>query len=432
MSHGGFSGIVVGALSGTFGFAPATNRVLLSLARASRRTCVDVGSDNVNVPGSGLRAVFRHFCRAPTSPDSHGVNANVNLSLAHSLMRLRCNAVSTHGGRNRGKDGFRRKDRFVVHVPLNGSRLGPRRVVRRRRVGGRRGGRLTRTRRRRRLTRGGSRPTRVLGGSSAAPTSTGKTGTRVIVIRSRRSVRRCLGTRLSDSFGVHACPGKGITLGRVLGGGPSLIVDSVVVPRVSKAALYTGLGSGVGAGSIPVVLLATGDERRSRLRKLRANTSTCVLGPFGVSVLRHGVVGLLAIHHALHGGFANGRDRGRRMRRVRVRAPSGSLVRQIVRIVGRGVGSSSLDISVVTRGINVDHMRLRHGVGRLAGRAPRDFVHGVQLRRTTGLLGSNGRDVARIVCTYNFSGSTDFDAVFGGLCNYSPERCVRGTVGGWE
>lgn len=338
------------------------------------------------------------------------MNANVKLRLAHSLIRLRRKSVHMRGGPSK-----RPKYDFVVHVPLKYTRLHGRRV----RTSG---------------TPLFRAPTPILPIPCRARRRRGKgaqagAGCGMLIMRSSRSVHHCVYHRLTDSCRALRDYGNGRTLRDVFGGAPSLMVDSIVVPRVSKLALYHGVGRGIGLGRVPMVLLATGAQRRSGLRNLRAKTSTCVAGPFRVRVLEGATTGLVHDHRQLHGACAKRRARKSGMRPVRMRSPSSGLVRQVVQIVGRGLDGPGLAIRVVAARMNVDHIRLRHGLGRLAGRAAQSFVQGVQLGRTTRLLSGGQCAVTRITSLAKFAGPGGFSATFGSLCKVPPDVCVRRRLG---
>lgn len=63
---------------------------------------------------------------------------------------------------------------------------------------------------------------------------------------------------------------------------PRLILLSVVLPKRSKLRVLGGLGGSSGAGSVPIVVIATGNSRCSGMMKLSSKTSSCIAGPFNV------------------------------------------------------------------------------------------------------------------------------------------------------
>lgn len=184
--------------------------------------------------------------------------------------------------------------------------------------------------------------------------------------------------------------------------------------------------------SVPIVLLASGDRMRGQLRKLHGNTSTFLTGPFGVRRLRVLVSGLMSGIQHVHNGCDNTRKRGTGVRRVRMGNGGSTLVREIVGCVGRRLTSPSLGMRGLARSMNVDHTRLRHGLGRVTNISTNRFVHGLQLRRTTHLVRRKRVGVARMTCSMKFDGRARFSAIFGGRCNVSPDRCTRAGEGrGW-
>lgn len=89
------------------------------------------------------------------------------------------------------------------------------------------------------------------------------------------------------------------------GGGSaySLVVLSIVVPSVGKFRMLRGVQRG---GGIPILVLATGDSRRSGISNLQLKTSSCLAGPFKVGrLVTH--IGSLVQHCAALGPIAKGR-----------------------------------------------------------------------------------------------------------------------------
>lgn len=86
--------------------------------------------------------------------------------------------------------------------------------------------------------------------------------------------RSCLRT---GSFRIGATTSNVGNLSLTLGRSFSLILLSVVLPKVSKLGIYAGLERG---GSVPVVVMDTGHSSVSGVGKLNFNTSSCVIGPF--------------------------------------------------------------------------------------------------------------------------------------------------------
>lgn len=125
------------------------------------------------------------------------------------------------------------------------------------------------------------------------PAVANKSQRHVLVIRSGSSLQACLRKLLGRRCLIRAYSGKQSTLLITERCGPSLVLSSIVVPRVKKSRLYTSIGSSVRASRVPIVLLATLKSRGSVLRKLRGKTSTCVAGPFDVGILETGVEGVL-------------------------------------------------------------------------------------------------------------------------------------------
>lgn len=137
-SRSGVNGIIVGLLSGTFGFAPSKKHISITLrvsGRVSKELLVGMSSANINVESRSGRQVFRHFCRIRRRrPRRRSANDNVNLDLMHSFIALRRNAIHIISGINSN-------DIFLIRLPIGRMHMDPpgptplaRRIRRRRRL----------------------------------------------------------------------------------------------------------------------------------------------------------------------------------------------------------------------------------------------------------------------------------------------------------
>lgn len=88
---------------------------------------------------------------------------------------------------------------------------------------------------------------------------------------------------------------------------PSLVVLSLVLPEISKLAIYRQLQHSHQATSVPILVLATLDRARSGISNFGTKTSSCLAGPFRLSRVLTEIQTLL--QQASHVPRTTGRDR---------------------------------------------------------------------------------------------------------------------------
>lgn len=104
----------------------------------------------------------------------------------------------------------------------------------------------------------------------------------ILIISSIISGILLLGILLAGrGFGIVATNGKGRTLSRTIGTHPSLVLLSIVVPRVGNFRITRQLGTSPRARRVPVVFLATLGAATSVIGNFGMNTGSFVSGPFG-------------------------------------------------------------------------------------------------------------------------------------------------------
>lgn len=380
-SCSGVHGVYAGVLSGTFGFAPGGKDVSLSVTMENAGLRLAFASANYNVRSRTGRGVFREFCRS-NGGRSGGKNDNVKLRVISRCMGVRRNAIYIESGRPYNS-------MFLVTLPLRrgDGRAGGKRPIRKPRVGRR------------------SRPFAVLLMSS---------GCSFLGFLSRDLTERCrmLGTA-----------GKGRTLGMLRGRSVSLIIDSVVVPRVSNLRLYSAVGGSVHCSRVPVVLLATGTDRRRRLRKLDINTSSCVAGPFGVRILGLHVGGVVRVGIGHRRVF--GRSVGVRPDHVAVAPLSRRLIRGTVRVMRSGVDRARFSIRRLTDDLGVSHDCFCGGVVGVAKGGPVRFVEAVHVGHTRRLLARDRVRISRVTCALKCGSPGVFSGRFGRRFGVDPSRFVE-------
>lgn len=181
---------------------------------------------------------------------------------------------------------------------------------------------------------------------------------------------------------------------------------------------------------MPIVLLATGSVVSRVRRNLSTNTSSCVIGPFRVSLLGTHVQGLLSLHR----GVGAVCKRAFSLGRFKIRRPGrrSSFLAQCVRVMGTGVSGPRLSMSIVCRTLKVDQAGFCEGMGAMAKLSPVRLVGGVHLRTNTGLLGRSSVGVSRVTRRVNFDDHSCFTHDFGTICKVSPARCRRAGSRSWR
>lgn len=206
----------------------------------------------------------------------------------------------------------------------------------------------------------------------------------------------------------------------------SIVIDSIVVPRVGNLRLATGIGSSVRCSRVPIVLLATGAALRTGIRNFRYNTSMCVRGPFSVHRLHGRVRGLLGLHRTFRGVVTrlsnNGKTSPVDPMRCSISRGSYRLVTGIQTTIRTRLSSRGFSISALTRSLGVDHSGFCHGVGTLTNVPPGSCLGAVHLGGTTRLLGDKIH-VARIYRGVNFDSSSCFTGYFGVRFKMLPGSC---------
>lgn len=415
-SPGRVRGIFCGLLSGTFGCAGPGTTVRVVLRGGRGRIAVGIVSGNVNVDGRSVSGVFSQFCR--TRGNVSGVagapDAKVKLSLAGDVVRLRRKAV-------RIRDAPNCNDVFVIRLRGNCARFARRRLTR-----GRRGGRardlvpsaITFSSRVRRFS--SARRGRLLVRKSSSPRA-------VLLIRSGRRLLRVLGSLFSPACHILLTQGNGRKLRGTHTRQPSVVIDSIVVPRVSKARVYLGVGGSFSMYRVPIMLLATLASTRRGVRNLRQNTSSCVGGPFGTGMLLTHYGGLIHGHVVLRGGFDR---RGSFSTRSLTDGPvSRGFLSAIGSVVRGGLSGVSFSVGVVTHRLKLDQDSLCTGFGTLANVAPGSFILGYGLGQTTAVLARGpSLRVTSVSSQLNFNSPHCFAHYFGTRFRVAPTRCEGGAI----
>lgn len=377
------AGVVDGLLAGTVGCSRAC--VHVELCSRNRELLLSMYGSNLIVPMRVHRRVFGPFVRCGANALHSIPNANVKLTLTHSLTRLRRNALYV---RSSVRGGY-----FLLSLPLG----------RRRAITVRRGRPMANKRSSRRDNTNATLRRRQCA---------------LLIIRSDLRVRTFIIGRLSSRCHILATIGKIRTLGILGRRAMGLIVSSVVVPRVSKLRLYRRLGSRLSCDRVPVVLLATGAALRTGVRKVGLKTSMCVRGPFSIRCLGIYITGLLGGHRGLQTSFIG--SPFIRANDVTVAGTSRSFLGALGRIIITGVRGPSFYLSSVTDLLGVDQSDLGQGVGNVLSVAPGSCVHLRQLGGTTRLLGRKRYGVGRIYCVANFGAPSCFAGYFRGRFNVLP------------
>lgn len=307
-------------------------------------------------------------------------------------------------------------------------------------------------------------------------------GLAVLIIRSGSSLHLCLGDMLRRGCGILLTRGNGINLCGTHARVPSFVLASMAVPIVSNVAVVHRVGRSHAVSRVPVVVLSTGTDIRSRLGKFRRKISNCLAGPFSASCLvkhvRTTVGGHGTARASVTGVVGRGKGikctkgargskgtrttrvfrttarpegaldrlgfsvrRGRELTRrggsrlgdctfVRDRVGSGA-VNEVLGCIASGVNDPSLGVSSVTSTVNVDQDMLCGGVGRTMNVAPVSFIHRVQVVETYRLLRRAGSPLADVTFRMKFDSPGCFSGMFGGRLNVIPDRCHR-QAGRWD
>lgn len=144
----------------------------------------------------------------------------------------------------------------------------------------------------------------------------------MLLIRSRLALTVVVGSALRrDSFVVRATTGNRRKLHLFFSLHPSMLMTSIVVPRVSKFRVMHHVHRA--SERAPMLFLATQSTVGSMMRNFRLNTGSCLGGPFNVRRL------VVHVGSLTKGTFSFTRARGRAYFRVK-QCVFGSMTRALV------------------------------------------------------------------------------------------------------
>lgn len=356
---------------------------------------VRIRSGKGNVSGRDLPHVFSHFC---TLGGASGCDAKVKLRLAQRCIRLRRKCVAT-------SDLPKTCAIFQIRLFGKGSRF-------------KRGIAFSRA------LPAGCLTSRIVSSGGIGRLLTGGCGRAVIVTRSSSRVLTCLGSRLSAGFHIVTIGGNCSTIGTIVSSRMSLVLDSILVPTLGKFRLYDGVGSGVTAYRVPVILLATLSSSGRQVCKVTRNTSRCVRGPFGVRCIHLGVVQVVRRHGHLTDAFTRGFNHLAERRTTGLPYISSIFQSGLFGLVRTRRDSDGFGVRLVDSVLKVSEVLLCQGVADVFKVSPSSLLHGCQLRGTIRLLASRQHGMDRITCVMKFSSPTCFTGYFGDMCGVAPARCV--------
>ncbi len=251
----------------------------------------------------------------------------------------------------------------------------------------------------------------------------------LLIIRSGPRLLTCLDEVFDGRCEMCATAGNTRTLTGMPLIRPTVILDSIVVPRVHNSSLYITVGRGSRVSRVTIILVSTLSSRRDVIGNLGIGTSTCIAGPFSVRILRLAVRGLLRDEERLRRHLVTLSGFGRGLASTAARCSLGLLTR-VQSVVDGGLSDPSFAMSILTCRLHIDHAALCGGMGKLVKRAPSSLVERYHVDQTGTLLHRRHRAITRITSLINFSSRGCFHRIFGGTANVAPDRCT-GSARDW-
>lgn len=263
---------------------------------------------------------------------------------------------------------------------------------------------------------------------TAEPVAKRKTNHKVVVVDDDEQMLKFLQEELSYIYHVKAFNNGAEALEYVTREPCDLVVTDVKMPEMDGFTLLKRIKSNTKTSHIPVVLLTSEVEHKSRMTGFEQGADAYVDKPFDMDELEARVASLIANRLRVKGKFSGVQEQKGVIEDIQMKGNNEQLMERIMSVTKERLTDPDFNVEALASDVGISRVQLHRKVKELMGITVGDFIRNLRLQQAARLLQQGDLNISQITYAVGLANPTHFSAAFKRYFGVSPKQYMMNSV----
>ena len=265
-------------------------------------------------------------------------------------------------------------------------------------------------------------------GEAIEPAAKRKTNHWVVVVDDDEQILKFLQEELSYVYHVKAFNNAAEALEYVTREACDLVVTDVKMPEMDGFTLLKRIKSNTKTSHIPVVLLTSEVEHKSRMTGFEQGADAYVDKPFDMDELEARIASLIANRLRVKGKFSGVQEQKGVIEDIQMKGNNQQLMDRIMSVTKERLTDPDFNVEALAADVGISRVQLHRKVKELMGITVGDFIRNLRLQQAARLLEQGDLNISQITYAVGLTNPTHFSAAFKRYFGVSPKQYMQNSV----
>lgn len=252
-----------------------------------------------------------------------------------------------------------------------------------------------------------------------------KTNHKVVVVDDDEQMLKFLQEELSYIYHVKAFNNGAEALEYVTREPCDLVVTDVKMPEMDGFTLLKRIKSNTKTSHIPVVLLTSEVEHKSRMTGFEQGADAYVDKPFDMDELEARIASLIANRLRVKGKFSGAQEQKGVIEDIQMKGNNEQLMERIMSVTKERLTDPDFNVEALASDVGISRVQLHRKVKEMMGITVGDFIRNLRLQQAARLLEQGDLNISQITYAVGLTNPTHFSAAFKRYFGVSPKQYMQ-------
>lgn len=262
----------------------------------------------------------------------------------------------------------------------------------------------------------------------AEPAAKRKTNHWVVVVDDDEQMLKFLQEELGYIYHVKAFNNGAEALEYVTRERCDLVVTDVKMPEMDGFTLLKRIKSNTKTSHIPVILLTSEVEHKSRMTGFEQGADAYVDKPFDMDELEARIASLIANRLRVKGKFSGAQEQKGVIEDIQMKGNNEQLMERIISVTKERLTDPDFNVEALASDVGISRVQLHRKVKELMGITVGDFIRNLRLQQAARLLEQGDLNISQITYAVGLTNPTHFSAAFKRYFGVSPKQYMMNST----
>ncbi len=252
-----------------------------------------------------------------------------------------------------------------------------------------------------------------------------KTNYHVVVVDDDEQMLKFLQEELGMVYHVKAFNNGADALECIIQDQPDLVVTDVKMPEMDGFTLLKRIKSNTKTSHVPVILLTSEVEHKSRMKGFEHGADAYVDKPFDVDELEARMASLIANRLRVKGKFSGMQEQKGVIADIEMKGNTEQLMERVMKVTKERFTDPDFNVEALASEVGISRVQLHRKVKETMGITVGDFIRNLRLQQAARLLEKGDLNISQITYAVGLTNPTHFSAAFKKYFGVSPKLYMQ-------